>query len=92
MMYIYTARATGRKQVDIDGVPTWAFPLVYSFKPNLFDLAYNERMYNRVWTQMDRVRGHKDWQGYVSYEGKIYRMDDPWWIDSEELGTPVGEL
>lgn len=81
--YVYTARATGRVKVMVDGGMHWVFPLKYSFKPHWFSHEWNDRMINAAHRQASRVENHKDWEGYVNFEGKVYKNGPTLYYDSE---------
>lgn len=88
-VYVYTARATGRKRVFVDGGMHWVFPLEYSYKPNWFDSKWNDRMNDAAWRQSQRVLHHPDFEGYVQIYDKIYRGGPTLWYDCDK---PIGVL
>lgn len=80
--YVYTARATGRVKVFVDGAMHWVFPLKYSFKP-WWNHPMNDRWWANAHRTASRVENHKDWEGYVNFEGHIYKNGPTLYTDSE---------
>lgn len=79
--YVYTARATGRVKVMVQGRMHWVFPMKYSFKP-WYGHPSNERWWATARRTAGAVENHKDWEGYVSLHGHIYSHADALYVDS----------
>lgn len=88
-VYVYTARATGRKYLPVDGGYHWVFPYEYAYKPWWQNPDWNERQERLADRQRFRVLDHPDWEGYVSIYGEIYKNADPLWWDTESPGELV---
>lgn len=80
--YVYTARATGRVKVLVQGRMHWVFPMKYAFKPWPGHPS-NERWWANARRTAENVEKHKDWEGFVSLHGNIYTHADPLYVDSE---------
>ena len=89
--YVYTARATGRLTVNIDGEQHQAFPLKYAFKP-WFGHDRNDIWWKRAEAQAARIERRPDWTGYVTYAGHLYKVDSALWNDGYPLGRDLGLL
>ena len=80
--YVYTARASGRVKVMVQGRMHWVFPMKYSFKP-WPQHPSNERWWANARRTAENVEKHKDWEGFVSLHGHIYTHADALYVDSE---------
>lgn len=88
-IYVYTARATGRLSVNIDGEVHQVFPLKYAFKP-WWGHPRNDAWWSSAEAQAARVERRSDWTGYVTYAGHLYKTDSALWVDTEAIGRDLG--
>lgn len=92
--YVYTARATGRLPVWINGGIEWVFPLKFSSKPNWYDHELTAKWERKAERQCERVEAREDWSGYVELFGSVYHTNSAYHNDGTG-GYPnnyVGEL
>jgi len=86
--YVYTARATGRVKVKVNGGMHWVFQLKFSFKP-CYGHPSNDRWMATARRTAENVARHPQWEGYVNLHGRIYMLSPTIWFDSEPF---IGRL
>jgi len=80
--YVYSARATGRKQVTINGNTEWCFPLVFEYKSNGLNTPQN--WVDKAIHNAERTEARDDWSGLVLLHGQeLWRVPSAFVVDSE---------